>query len=71
MSKQIVAHLRETPEHAVYQEMHEHYPACPTCMAADDEGKNLNLPCETGDRLYQDYRRVRRGGAALPEGATP
>ncbi|MEU0199122.1 MULTISPECIES: DUF6415 family natural product biosynthesis protein [unclassified Streptomyces] len=46
----------------------DHCLTCPTCLAMDDEGANLNLPCEPHDRLYDEFREAwardgRRGPA--------
>ncbi|WP_329215344.1 hypothetical protein OG352_06660 [Streptomyces sp. NBC_01485] len=53
-----------TPE---YVALLEHGTTCPTCMAMDKDGKNLGLPCEPGDRIYQAYRQTLRGPAAPPQ----
>jgi hypothetical protein len=52
-------HSHETTEQA-WKALLDHYPGCPACTAADDEGRSLNTPCETGDRLYQEYRQAWR-----------
>jgi hypothetical protein len=54
-------HSHETTEQAAWKAMLDHYPGCPACTAADDEGRSLNTPCETGDRLHREYRQAWRG----------
>jgi hypothetical protein len=49
--------LAETSERAA---LWDHCLACPTCRAIDAQGANLNLPCETRDRLTAEYRQARR-----------
>jgi hypothetical protein len=56
------------PERAAYLRMLQHYPACPPCRAVDVNGEAIG-GCEAGDRLYEEYRRARRGPAAPPETA--
>ncbi|GGX33691.1 DUF6415 family natural product biosynthesis protein [Streptomyces lomondensis] len=48
----------ETPEQAAFVRLADHCLKCPTCRAMDDEGANLGLPCETHDRLYDEYREA-------------
>lgn len=50
----------ESPE---YLDLLDHGTTCPTCTAVDEDGKNLGLPCEAGDRILQAYRQTLRGPA--------
>jgi hypothetical protein len=58
--------ITKAPERAAYLRMLQYYPACPACRAVDDSGEAIG-GCEAGDRLYEEYRRARRGPAAPPE----
>jgi hypothetical protein len=49
--------LTETPERAA---LWDHCLTCPTCRAIDAQGANLNLPCETRDRLTAEHQQARR-----------
>lgn len=53
-----------TPERAAFEAMAVHCAGCPTCLAVDETGANLNLPCAEGDPLYREYRRARRSASA-------
>ncbi|KDN78803.1 hypothetical protein DF19_37545 [Streptomyces olindensis] len=48
-----------SPREAALVRLAEHFLACPICRAVDDEGANLNLPCETDDRLLKELRAAR------------
>ncbi|MFD7404539.1 DUF6415 family natural product biosynthesis protein [Streptomyces sp. NPDC059866] len=54
----------ETPGQAAYRRMLVHGSACPTCRSVNEDGSNADVSCETGDRLYEEYRQARRGPAA-------
>ncbi|MEU0220451.1 hypothetical protein ABZ281_37710 [Streptomyces sp. NPDC006265] len=49
--------LAEKPDQAA---LWDHCLSCPTCRATDDNGANLNLPCETAARLTAEFRQARR-----------
>ncbi|MFH9005443.1 DUF6415 family natural product biosynthesis protein [Streptomyces afghaniensis] len=49
-----------------YLRMLLHFPGCPDCRTVDHNGEAIGK-CLTGDRLYADYRRVRRGPSASAE----
>jgi hypothetical protein len=53
-----------TPERAAFEAMAVHCTGCPTCLAVDQRGVNLNLPCDVGDSLYEEYQRARRSASA-------
>ncbi|MFC9507152.1 hypothetical protein [Streptomyces sp. NPDC057002] len=55
-----------SPERVAYLRMLLHCPACRECRAVDDDGEAVGS-CVTGDRLYEEYRRARRGPAASSE----
>jgi hypothetical protein len=55
----------KAPERAAYLRMLLHCPGCPDCRPTDDNGEATS-PCETGNRLYEQYRQARRGPAAAP-----
>ncbi|MER5217835.1 DUF6415 family natural product biosynthesis protein [Streptomyces sp. NPDC002838] len=57
----------ETPEEAAYRQLLEHCTTCERCRASNEAGENAGLPCEAGDRIYREYRNVRRGPAASPD----
>ncbi|MCF0078709.1 DUF6415 family natural product biosynthesis protein [Streptomyces lomondensis] len=48
----------ETHWRTAFVRLADHCLTCPTCRAMDDEGANLGLPCETHDRLYDEYREA-------------
>jgi hypothetical protein len=58
----VSAGVAETPEQTAFVRLGDHCLTCPTCRAMDDEGANLGLPCETRDRLYDEYREARVRG---------
>ncbi|MGR4850428.1 DUF6415 family natural product biosynthesis protein [Streptomyces sp. LARHCF252] len=51
------------PERAAYLRMLLHFPGCRDCRAVDDSGQAIGS-CEIGERLYEEYRRARRGSTA-------
>lgn len=51
----------DSPE---YQLLLTHSTTCRTCWAVDEDGKNLGLPCEAGDRIAEAYQQTLRGPAA-------
>lgn len=53
--------LGEVPEQTALRRMGEHAAKCPTCRTRDDAGVNANLPCSAADRLYDAWRKARRG----------
>ncbi|MER7402298.1 DUF6415 family natural product biosynthesis protein [Streptomyces sp. NPDC000070] len=55
----VSAGVVETPWQTAFVRLGDHCLTCPTCRAMDDEGANLGLPCETHDRLYDEYREAR------------
>jgi hypothetical protein len=61
----VSAGVEETPEQTAFVRLGDHCLTCPTCRAMDDEGANLGLPCETHDRLYDEYRKARVATDAL------
>jgi len=46
-----------------YLDLLEHGTTCSTCTAVDEDGKNLSLPCELGDRIVEAYRQTLRSPA--------
>ncbi|MFI6855975.1 hypothetical protein [Streptomyces sp. NPDC050416] len=50
----------DVPWADVYARLAKHCSTCVTCMAVDEEGVNLELPCATADRLNEEYRQGRR-----------
>ncbi|MFH8896687.1 DUF6415 family natural product biosynthesis protein [Streptomyces coeruleorubidus] len=60
----VSAGVAETPEQTAFVRWADHCVTCPTCRAMDDEGVNLGLPCETHDRLCDQYREARSRGRA-------
>jgi hypothetical protein len=56
------------PERAAYLRMLLHCPGCPDCRPTDDNGEATGT-CETGNRLYEQYRQARRTPAAAPVAA--
>jgi hypothetical protein len=48
------------PVRVAYLRMLQHFPGCRGCRTVDDNGEAIGR-CLTGDRLYGEYRRVRRG----------
>jgi hypothetical protein len=70
----VSAGVEETPEQSAFVCLAEHCLTCPTCLAMDDKGARLNLPCETREQLNEEYReacaqaragRQRRAGASV------
>ncbi|KUL40863.1 hypothetical protein ADL12_12590 [Streptomyces regalis] len=61
--QQLVVASDETPTQAAFRCLAEHSTSCPTCMTVNEVGENANLPCETGDRLYEEWRQAHRGPA--------
>ncbi|MET9678815.1 DUF6415 family natural product biosynthesis protein [Streptomyces coeruleorubidus] len=55
----VSAGVAETPEQTAFVRWADHCVTCPICRAMDDEGVNLGLPCETQDRLHDQYREAR------------
>ncbi|MDQ1017654.1 hypothetical protein [Streptomyces afghaniensis] len=45
--------------------MLQHFPGCPDCRTVDGNGEAIGR-CLSGDRLYEAYRRARRGPALAP-----
>ncbi|MER7401043.1 DUF6415 family natural product biosynthesis protein [Streptomyces sp. NPDC000070] len=54
------------PERAAYLRMLLHCPGCQDCRTVDEDGESVGR-CLTGDRLYAEYRRARRGPSASTE----
>ena len=54
-------------ESAEYLNLLQHGTTCPTCTAVDEGGKNLSLPCESGDQIVEAYRQTLRSPAAAPQ----
>ncbi|MET9815343.1 DUF6415 family natural product biosynthesis protein [Streptomyces sp. NPDC006355] len=48
----------ETHWQTAFVRLADHCLRCPTCLAMDDEGARLGLPCETHDRLHDEYREA-------------
>jgi hypothetical protein len=61
--QQLITAPEESPKQAAYRRLLEHGSSCATCLAVNEEGENANLPCETGDRLYEEYRKAWHGPA--------
>jgi hypothetical protein len=59
---------RRGPERAAYLRLLTHCPGCRDCRAVDDGGEAVGA-CATGDRLYEEYRLVRRGSVLSCEEA--
>ncbi|MDK1344181.1 DUF6415 family natural product biosynthesis protein [Streptomyces sp. 378] len=56
----VSAGVAETPSQTAFVRLADHCLTCPTCQARDDQGARLGLPCETHDRLNDEYREALR-----------
>jgi hypothetical protein len=54
------------PVRVAYLRMLLHFPGCRDCRTVDGNGETIG-GCLTGDRLYAEYRRARRGPSASTE----
>ncbi|GGW78555.1 DUF6415 family natural product biosynthesis protein [Streptomyces lomondensis] len=54
----VTSGLVETHWRTAFVRLADHCLTCPTCLAMDDQGARLGLPCETHDRLYDEYREA-------------
>lgn len=55
----------ENPVQVAYKRLMEHSSDCPTCRAVDEKtGRNKNLDCAEGFRVYREYRDARRAAVS-------